>query len=329
MPSQPPRAVDAPPPIRIRYSTDPGIAHPQRLAHFACQAADTHRAAVADAALPLALPAHGGGTVWEHWDAARPVRRSNAGGAAIAEDGELLYAEWVLDEAAHGGIEAAATAVYRQIAALLAGSGYPHPVKIWHYLGAINDGAGDDERYRRFCVGRAAALDPGQPLPAATAIGLQTPPERLTVFLLAAKVAGTRIENPRQVPAYEYPRAYGPVSPSFSRAMLMPWGQLFVSGTAAVVGHETKHPENTGAQLRELALNLDALIARAEGIGGQRLQAAALKIYVRRAGDLAEVEALAGRLFPAECQRLTVQADISRRDLLVEVEALYDPVPRA
>jgi len=318
--TQPPRAVDATLPLRIRYSTE---AAPPSLASFAYGSA----AASADArTVRLNLPPHGGALAWEHWSSPHPISRRHAFGADIAEDGHLLYAAWTLDEATQGGIEAASAEVYRQIAALLAAGGYPHPVKIWHYLGAINDGAGDDERYRRFCIGRASALVPGQPLPAATAVGLQAAPDRLTVFLLAAKVPGIRIENPRQVPAYEYPRAYGPVSPSFSRAMLMPWGQLFVSGTAAVVGHESKHPENTGAQLRELALNLDALVARAESIGGWRLEPAALKVYVRRPEDLAEVEALAARLFPADCPRLTVLADISRADLRVEVEALYDPV---
>ncbi|WP_293370488.1 hypothetical protein [Nevskia sp.] len=318
--SQPPRAVDATLPIRIRYSTN---AAPQSLASFAY---GPTAAGTDEAALHLHLPPHGDGSAQEHWLSPNPVTHRAAFGARIAEDGSLLYAAWTLDEAAHGGIEAASAQAYRQIAALLENGGYPHPIKIWHYLGAINEGTGDDERYRRFCVGRASALVPGQPLPAATAVGLQAEPDRLTVFLLAAKVPGIRIENPRQVPAYEYPRAYGPVSPSFSRAMLMPWGQLFVSGTAAVVGHETKHPESTGAQLRELALNLDALVAKAESIGGRRLAPAALKVYVRRPEDLAEVEALAARLFPADCPRLTVLADISRADLRVEVEALYDPV---
>lgn len=321
LPSPPSRAIDAPLPIRIRYAADAAARDARLLAAFA------HDLPAEGALLPLPLPAPQAEARIEHWQVAGPITRGEAHGARIAEDGTLLYAEWSIDEAAHGGLEPAAAWVYRQIAALLAGSGYPHAIKIWHYLGAINEGAGDDERYRRFCVGRASALAPGQPLPAATAIGTQTAPGRLIVFLLAAKAPGVRIENPRQVPAYEYPRAYGPVSPSFSRAMLAPWGQLFVSGTAAVVGHESKHPENTGAQLRELALNLDALVARAEGLGGRRLQPSALKVYVRRREDLAEVEALAARLFPADCPRLTVLADISRADLRVEVEGLYDPVP--
>lgn len=320
MPSQPPRAVDDPLPIRIRYTADAAAQDAAPLAAF------THGGGGHDDALTLPLMAPLAGPRHECWLSAGPVSRREVHGARIAEDGTLLYAEWSIDEAAHGGIEPAAAHVYRQIAALLGDCGYPHAIKIWHYCGAINDGAGDTERYRRFCVGRASQLVPGQPLPAATAVGLQTAPDRLIVFLLAAKVPGTRIENPRQVPAFEYPRAYGPVSPSFSRAMLAPWGQLFVSGTAAVVGHETKHPENTLAQLRELALNLDALVAKAESLAGHRLTPAALKVYVRRGQDVAEVDALAARLFPAETPRLTVLADISRADLLVEVEALYDPV---
>lgn len=323
--TDPQRAAGNAMPFRIRYAAQATMQDEPLLAAFAIG----HGPADA-AALRLPLPIHEGGLCHELWQASGPVIRREAHGAQIAEDGQLLAATWTLDEAEHGGLEAAAEAVYGQIAELTAESGYPHLVKVWHYLGAINetpaDGGCDDERYRRFCVGRAQALVPGQPLPAATAVGIQALPHQLIVFLLAAKLEGTRIENPRQVPAFKYPRAYGPVSPSFSRAMLMPWGQLFVSGTAAVVGHASCHPENTGAQLRELVLNLDALVARAETVGGQRLVPAALKIYVRHRDDLAEVEALASRLFPVDCPRLTVLADISRADLRVEIEALYQPL---
>lgn len=322
------RAAGSTLPLRIRYAARATLQDEPLLGAFAIGHGP------ADAALlRLPLPIHEGGVCHELWQASGPVTHREAHGARISEDGQLLAASWTLEEAAHGGLEAASEAVYRQIAELTADSGYPHLVKVWHYLGAINetpdDGDRDDERYRRFCVGRARALAPDQALPAATAVGIQARPHQLIVFLLAAKVAGIRIENPRQVPAFEYPRAYGPVSPSFSRAMLMPWGQLFVSGTAAVVGHASCHPESTGAQLRELVLNLDALVGRAESIGGRRLVPAALKIYVRHRDDLAEVEALADRLFPAGCPRLTVLADISRTDLRVEVEALYEPLPES
>ena len=46
---------------------------------------------------------------------------------------------------------------------------------MWNYLDAINEGDGDAERYRQFCVGRARGLGRpnGKRLPAATAIGRQ------------------------------------------------------------------------------------------------------------------------------------------------------------
>lgn len=311
------------PALRMRYAERlPADAAARCLATFAY--GRTREAA----ALALPLATGDGALAFECWETDRPVTRTEGFGASLAEDGQLLVAAWRLDEAALGGLEAASAHAYQRIAELTARSGYPHPVKIWHYFGAINEGSGDDERYRRFCVGRARGLVPGQPLPAATAVGLQAPAQALHVLLLAAREPGIRIENPRQVPAFEYPRAYGPVSPSFSRAMLMPWGQLFVSGTAAVVGHASCHPDNARAQLRELSLNLDALVARAESISAQRLRPSAIKLYVRRAEDLPPIEALAAQMFPGDCARLAVRADISRAELQVEVEALYDPVAR-
>lgn len=317
----PSRAADPALPIRFSYSPQCPAVDDQRLAAFAYGTEPVAEGAVH---VPMALP-HGG-MRYELWHGSGSVTHRSAHGARIAEDGRVLVASWQFDEAAYGGIEAAAEYAYRGIGALLADSGYPHPVKVWHYFGAINEGAGDAERYRRFCVGRARGIPAQLPLPAATAIGVQAEPDTLTVILIAAKEPGQRLENPRQVPAYEYPRDYGPASPSFARAMAMPWGQLFVSGTAAIIGHESCHPENAGAQLRELALNLDALVARAESRSGHRLTPTVLKIFLRRAEDYATIDALSAQLFPADCSRIIVLADICRAELQVEVEALYQAV---
>ncbi len=308
--------------IRFSYATTPPVSDDTLLGVFAYSASGP----APGLAVRLPLLPTAPSPAFELWHGSGPVTRSQVCGADVAEDGQLLTAIWQLDEAACGGLQAAAEQVYRQIASLIAQSRYPHPVKIWHYFGGINTGDGDDERYRRFCVGRARGLPPDLPLPAATAVGLHEAPGRLTVLLLAAREPGQRIENPRQVPAFEYPRDYGPASPSFSRAMLMPWGQLFVSGTAAVVGHASCHPENVGAQLQELVLNLDVLVSRAEALGRRRLRPSAIKLYVRRQEDLARIDALAAQIFPSDCARLAVLADISRSELQVEVEALYDPV---
>src|SRR4051812_7617517 len=93
---------------------------------------------------------------FEVWPAAGPVRRFESHGYACAEDGEHLFF-WRIDGAA-GDIEAAAESAYRDLLALCAGSGFPQLLRIWNYFDRVTDGDGDDERYRRFCVGRHRVL---------------------------------------------------------------------------------------------------------------------------------------------------------------------------
>ena len=87
-----------------------------------------------------------------------------------------------------------------------------------------------------------AFADFPQTLPAGTAVGTMSGP--LKIHFLAARQPGTHVENPRQVSAYEYPRVYGPCSPSFARATLRPsisGSHLLIAGTASVVGHVSEH----------------------------------------------------------------------------------------
>ena len=58
-------------------------------------------------------------------------------------------------------------------------------------------------------------------VPAACALGSPAG-GALIVYFLAARHAGTAIENPRQLPAYDYPAEYGAFSPTFSRAEMAP-----------------------------------------------------------------------------------------------------------
>ncbi|HTA64236.1 MAG TPA: hypothetical protein VK753_01915, partial [Xanthomonadaceae bacterium] len=58
-----------------------------------------------------------------------------------------------------GDVADAARRAYSELISRVRGSSHPYLLRIWNYLGAINDGDGDGERYRRFCVGRAAAVD--------------------------------------------------------------------------------------------------------------------------------------------------------------------------
>ena len=279
--------------------------------------------------LRVALQPHGA-AVFEHWRAHGPVARGREDGVAWAEDGALQFGAIEVEEHADG-IEAAATAAYARLRAFTAARGYPHLLRVWNYLDGITHGDGDAERYRIFCVGRARGLGDfdAQALPAATAIGHATGAQRLQVYWLAARTPGTPLENPRQISAYRYPRQYGPQPPSFARAMLPPGTAmpLLISGTAAIVGHESRHAGDVAAQLDETIANLDSLIAAAHARRPDlplRMGAGTvLKAYVRDRDELEVVAAgLRERLDPGV--RFTVlHAAICRRELRVEIDGTH------
>jgi chorismate lyase/3-hydroxybenzoate synthase len=266
---------------------------------------------------PLAGTAH-----CELWRADGAIATGRESGFGWARSGEVLFGQVEFDGADFAG---AVQDAYTQLVAFCEKQGYPHLLRVWNYFGDIHAGAGDAERYRQFCVGRhrALAIASGfeQRLPAATVIGSRAP--GALVYFFAAREPGLQVENPRQVPAYKYPRSYSPLPPSFSRALLKRWNggeQLFVSGTASVVGHESHHPDNTAAQLDETLANLRALLAAA-GDGAWR--AAGLKAYLRRREDLPAVRDTLARALGADAPLLVLQGDICRTDLAVEVEGVY------
>jgi len=146
------------------------------------------------------------------------------------------------------------------------------------------------------------------------------------IYFLAAREAAKPIENPRQVSAYAYPPLYGPSSPSFSRAG---WhgsdtaGTLFISGTASIVGHETRHHGDIHGQIAETLENLKALIAHAgPALAEAHPEDWALKIYLRDPLYFAAAEPAITAMFGAASQRLYLHAEICRPDLLIEIEAV-------
>ncbi|MFC3550694.1 pteridine-dependent deoxygenase [Lysobacter cavernae] len=283
-----------------------------------------------------------GAASFEVWRGAGPVTHGRDGDIAWAQDGALLFGAIELDERPGSGIggtdiEATAAAIYAQLPAFLQQRGYPHLLRVWNYLDGITVGEGDDERYRVFCVGRArglGAVDPAM-LPAATAVGQVTAGHaddvpRLQVYWLAARSPGTPLENPRQVSAYRYPRQYGPQPPSFARAMLPPAGAampLLLSGTAAIVGHESRHADSVLTQLDETLANFDSLLAAARA---QRPDLpphfgvhSRLKVYVRNQDELAQVAAaLDARLGPG-VPRIVLHAAVCRRELRIEIDGVH------
>ncbi|MGH8090602.1 MAG: pteridine-dependent deoxygenase [Rudaea sp.] len=261
----------------------------------------------------------------EIWRVSGRVVHGRDGDMAWAGDGDYAFAALEVDEAAHGGIANAARHAYSSLAQWSRRGTTPHFLRIWNYLDAINDGAGDAERYRLFCAGRAAGMDDAfAAYPAATAIGVRDGRRVLQVYAMAARAPGHAVENPRQVNAWRYPRQYGPAAPGFARAMLAPSteAQLYISGTAAIVGHVSHHPEDLAAQLDETLANLHSLLAAAHCAAplGAR---SPLKVYVRHPDDVAVVHRLLRSRLGEAVPLLFLQGDICRRELLLEIEGIH------
>lgn len=272
-------------------------------------------------AVPLALLA---GAPQEPWLASRPVQQLRTqDGIRVHENGDWLIGELRVEAALSEHIEQAAFEAYTRLRAFVAASAYPQLLRVWNFFARLNEGVGDDERYRRFCVGRHRAIAaPGfeAQLPAATVIGTQVP--GLVIQFLAGRSAGTQVENPRQTPAFRYPRDYGPISPSFSRATRV-GEHLLVSGTAAVVGHATLHPGDAVAQIDEIDANVAALLDHAAAGQAGAWQAQALRLYVRRESDQARVLPRVLQRFGEHTPITVLRGDISRADLMVEIEGVW------
>jgi chorismate lyase/3-hydroxybenzoate synthase len=235
--------------------------------------------------------------------------------------GGWLFAAIEVDERDHGGAEGAAAFAYARLRTFLGKRVEQRVLRIWNYLGAINQGVGDDEHYKQFCNGRAIGSGDFfvEGFPAATAIGHHGDPHRLQIYLLASTHAGAAIENPRQTSAWCYPRQYGRTSPGFARAMMLPAQDLLaISGTAAVVGHASAHEGDLDAQLNETLTNLEALLASAGMPAGFDTHSP-LKTYVRRSTDAPRVREFLQQRLPG-VPVLVMHGDVCRHELLVEID---------
>jgi enamine deaminase RidA (YjgF/YER057c/UK114 family) len=248
--------------------------------------------------------------------------------------GHGVFGRIDIEEADCGGdLAEAARRAYGQVFHTLrehAGGRALHLLRLWNYVPRINAEQDGLERYRRFNIGRQQAFieaghDAFEGAPAACALGRAAGP--LSVCFLAGATRPLALENPRQVPAYRYGTQHGPRSPTFSRAALVDVGggdvALLISGTASIVGQDSLHPGDVRAQVRETLANLQAVLAAARARCGAAFDLAALDctVYVRHAEDLAAVQdEFAAGGGPA-AGALYLQADVCRRELLVEIEA--------
>jgi chorismate lyase / 3-hydroxybenzoate synthase len=272
------------------------------------------------------LPVLAGEAAEDLFGAAQPAGRVGAL-ALFQAEGWLLGAATV---PLTPGLEAAAHQLYRSI--FEATQGW-HLARIWNYVPAINEpGPGGLENYRVFCLGRSLAFEQHYGsefkarLPSASAVGSKS--AALTVVFAACTVPPRHVENPLQVPAYDYPGEYGPRAPSFARATVVPGPEraaVFISGTAAIRGHLAVAPHSTQQQL-ECTLDNLREISGACGLGPDLDRGGSstrhFKVYLRRAADQPTVAATLEEKLLKSADRVSyLQADMCRASLLVEIEA--------
>lgn len=273
----------------------------------------------------------------EVWTAGRPVESGRREGIVYAHDGEYLFCAGHIPQGARYAEET--KAAYVEALDLMDTLGFKNCFRMWNFVNDINGENADGlEVYRDFCRGRAEAFEQfrfsGAELPAATGIGSLG--GGIAFYFLACRSGAiASVENTKQIPPYHYPARYGPRPPKFSRATCLARehtglasGQIYVSGTASIRGHETLYRGDIDRQCR-LALDNIAHVVGAENLAEHGLgQGRALselrniKVYVRHPEDIPAVRDQCERSFSPDTDIEFLNVDICRSDLLVEIEGI-------
>jgi len=220
------------------------------------------------------------------------------------------------------------------------------PVRFWNFVPGIHADMGDGrDRYMVFNAGRFAAFERwfGQAalftrtIPTASAVGIGS--GALTISALGAREAGLPVENPRQIPAYRYSARYGPLPPCFARGTIVSGlgagHALLVGGTASIVGEASLHDRDARHQALETFENLASLVAAARrqvaALGETTADATPraafdafteLRVYIVRDADAPLLREMVTERFGRTARIEFAQADLCRRELLVEIEGL-------
>lgn len=252
------------------------------------------------------------------------------------------------DASVHGVYPQTLDALERLRAALVrAGSSFQRVVRTWFYLGGITEPEADHQRYQELNRARTdsyrdirfhcSLLDSNSPqvvYPASTGIGMAGTGLVLSCLALQTEredVCLLPLENPQQTPAYAYHPKYSPQSPKFSRAVALVLGNYvttWISGTASIVNSETCYVGDIEKQTEQTIENIERLIAPdnfalhgVKGAGARLHDVAKIRVYLKRAEDLAKCRAVCQRRF-GQVPVIYAVADVCRPELLVEIEGV-------
>lgn len=272
--------------------------------------------------------------LYECWWIDDHVEFRAIGNVRIAECTDYAVAVLECDERDDDDHQRLTCEAYRELLLAIEQTRHRQLVKVWNYLGGINDGEGDDERYRQFSVGRAMAfVQTGiadESAPTGTGVGTQRD-RGLTIIALASDREFALAENPRQVSAFHYPPQYGPKSPKFGRGGSVATDSHrlhLISGTASIVGHESMHPGDTDLQVDETLRNLDALCESVSTLDDSSPALSlddhcVLRVYLREPADYSAVAGKLERQLGLGRDHIAyLHGNICRRELMVEIDGV-------
>lgn len=246
------------------------------------------------------------------------------------------------DKLSGDAFRSATRSAYHALFAAARDCATPYFVRFWNFIPDIHrsDPHGVD-RYMVFNAGRHGAFEAwygsaesfDEAVPTATGIGGGG--TDLVIHGLAHPLPGVQIHNPRQQPPHRYSNRFGPLPPCFARATLVGESQghlLLIGGTASVCGEESLHDGQLEAQTEETFANLNSVVRAAVVQTGGATEARSvndsarivslrdLRVYYRRAKDRETVDRLIAERVPSGIPVEFCQADICRRELLIEIE---------
>ncbi len=265
----------------------------------------------------------------ESWITHSTVESGKQGNVNFSKCAEYLFCSISAHIQDEKSVRRLARSCYLELLDAAESHGHPYLVRAWNYFPHINKGTGDEERYRQFCLGRAEAFNASNLssdlFPAGTAVGTQNG-SLMQIVLLSGRHQARMVENSRQTSAYQYPRHFGPVSPSFARASRFDTRdvqQLFISGTASIVGSESRHTNDVAKQLDETLRNINVLLENSEHDKTTPESSPLFRVYLRRDYDLDSIRQRIYDEFGRNSRIQILRSDICRSELDIEIECIF------
>lgn len=288
--------------------------------------------AYADTSIELVVPLDSlSEPLYEVWQSSEPVTQGCDGAIEYRHNEDIIIAKINCEEDKFESLDQCTEWAYKSILSFVTRHKFQHILRMWNYLNDINLETTKLERYKSFCIGRYNAFntltDFERHLPAASAIGSHI--KNYTIYFAASRKPGIQVENPRQISAFHYPKKYSPKSPSFARATLKHWqgaSHLFISGTASIVGHETRHEENVLIQLDETLQNIDSLAITVRDAHQMDINSTAdmslLKVYIRHPEHYDIIRTGLQQRLGESVPIVYLHGNICRSNLLLELEGI-------